>query len=306
MLKRKCQELGLELPAPPASDIVRAVRSSYDYLVQANASPPATLETRVNRERSRANMTGRLIQNLLSLDVEMDKNVLHFELDNVDDYILKHDQLMTNKRILFFSHNTLKCLAKSAEELSIDGTFEFAPSGAKQMIAFLSTFEKRASIVGIGCLPDKTRSSYDTLLKAFKDWSGIDKTKSIITDFEKGLIESSRTILNPTVQKGCYFHFKTNVFKNICRHGYSDAIQKTYNILCCLAFVPIGYVRDTFETLARNGVIKLDSDFSMYFTHTYIDEGAIYDLSLWNMRDAALNQTLTCNNVAEGKEQVCC
>jgi hypothetical protein len=167
-------------------------------------------------------------------------------------------------------------------------------------------------------MPNRTAKTYDTVFEFISEKLGSFQPVSIMSDFEVASRKSFSSFFPETIQKGCYFHFMQCVWRHI--QGNSDILNvyksDSYfafhlRYLVSLAFMPemdvIGKYEEILEMEFFNAHKELLKPFINYFEETWIGVkrrgrrlSPLFSISLWNVREAVLNEQDKTNNSSEG------
>ena len=157
-------------------------------------------------------------------------------------------------------------------------------------------------------IPGKTQTLYENMLEEL-DSFGPFYPETVLCDFEKGLHNAIHTVWPGTTVRGCYFHHKQCLWRELQRcslvpeyNVIDSPIRKYFKMIGAIAFLPLGDVRSTWDALKPE--IPLDmSEFVDYYERVWIgtdDTPAMFDFWLWNQHDAVLAGIPRSNNIVEG------
>ncbi len=138
------------------------------------------------------------------------------KLDKDGDFFLRYDSgpLDKNRYIIFFYEFKKFMFFEDCETILIDGTFKIVPFGFYQMIVFHTIFLGRTYPIIYCLVMNKRESTYLKVFNKVKEITDI-KPKLLITDFEKGLINSSKAVFSVADNKLCFFHFSQSIWRRI-------------------------------------------------------------------------------------------
>ena len=130
--------------------------------------------------------------------------------------------------------------------LIIDGTFKVAPHLFTQLLTVhgLTTDGYRLPLT-YGLLPGKRQEMYCNLLNEL-DTNGPLQPLTVLADFEMGLRNAISTTWPNAAIRGCYFHFKQCLRRNLDRLGltyeyqvFGSDIRRSFQNIGALPFLPI-------------------------------------------------------------------
>lgn len=194
----------------------------------------------------------------------------------------------------------------NADVWMIDGTFRTAPKDYCQVLNIMGAnlIKKTYLTVGHILLKSKKESDYSTSLSLFitQIISSLNflRVKTIITDFEKALINSIQTtiktfrfdqILGRNIRlQGCLFHFSQCIIKTFSKYYRKDKVTKEMKIVLYVflfaPYIEINYFSKWFfELLNKNSKVH---QFLIYFKKNWLKNP-----SLWNVSDCIDESILT-------------
>jgi hypothetical protein len=138
----------------------------------------------------------------------------------------------------------------------VDGTFRSAPNRFCQVVVLHGFVFGRSTPLIYILLSNKSELSYKTALKKVNDLSSLNP-KYIITDFERGLINSLGNVFKNSLQHGCVFHLRQIVWRRISGCGLAvlfksnELVKKIIILVSLLTFIPVFKVEEYFEILKR-------------------------------------------------------
>lgn len=159
-----------------------------------------------------------------------------FTFPTTEDF-LKHDIKSTtnaNDRILIFSTDQNLDWLQASEHWFCDGTFKVSPILFDQLLTIHGLRIDNGKVTSfplVYCLtPNRIQTTYERILKALKVSRPGLAPITIMTDFERALINAFRSEFPTATHRGCFFHFRQANFKNIrgklhsltkCNYRYS-------------------------------------------------------------------------------------
>lgn len=244
----------------------------------------------------------------------------HFEIPRRFSDMVVYDSGREGERIVIMgSIQMLDGLARAKLWLA-DGTFKVVPSIFFQLYTIHFELVPGITPVAVYCLlPNKTRITYDILLKQIKILIPSANPERILVDFETAAISAYQTAFPNATISGCYFHLCQSVLRRVNELGMKQAYE-TNQIVCkavrcisALALVPTEDVAEAFDLLSAEIYEVHDRmpELLLYFEHTYIrgrqrpgrglNYGpAIFPISRWNQHMAAAEGVARTTNSVEG------
>ena len=182
--------------------------------------------------------------------------------------------------IIVATTGNLKLLEQSPE-VFIDGTFKTAPKLYYQLFTF-HCFHLEKQVPLVYCLLlHKTAEQYIQLFRALRDIMSksnlVYSPKTIVSDYETGLISAIRQELPGTEHHGCLFHFTQAIYKKLQELGLVTQYRDNINVqtyvrqLMALPFLSPTEISSTFHRLKARSpkcIEKLLSYFSDYWLNT--------------------------------------
>jgi hypothetical protein len=249
----------------------------------------------------------------------------------LNDTVIVDDPTPNAKRLLLFMSPHGREVLSGCSSWYVDGTFKAASNTLFSQIVFVVGLTDLGKAVPclFGLLPNKDKETYLRLagcLKQEMDTLPEVKVKSIMMDYEKGLITAFKTAFPSVALVGCEFHWKNCLRKRIATDGLmvlynSDLkLQQLIRTIWALAFVPLDMVTTVWETIIqeklRVGCLDWEEDygpemasFVKYVDSTWIGElnhrtklrkRPSYPHEMWNKFEATLNGDHKTNNLVEG------
>ena len=185
---------------------------------------------------------------------EIFKNTLSGE----ENFLLR-DSTVGNNRILIFSTAAeIRYLAQAMYWI-MDGTFKTVPTLFQQLYTIHAPVGGENSRILPLVYVLMTSKSQECYTRLFEDLRDLAEEREleleplyIITDFELGVINASRTVF-PTIQnKGCFFHLGQSVWRKVQSLGLSKMYGENENFslivrhLPALAFLPSAEIAASF------------------------------------------------------------
>lgn len=259
------------------------------------------------------------------------------EPDNNDFLIHDSGPQNQNRVILFATNESLRHLAGS-DTWYMDGTFATVPRLFHQVFIIRAPIGDTAITCVYGFLSSKTQSTYEEVLRAVvnkcEEIGLIVDPVTVITDFEKALINAVSTVLGHHVEhQGCYYHLTQSTLRKVQQLGLyefyqnNDTVKYLCNMLDGLAFLPVDYVEDGLEYVINS--IPQDEDYTdglealvTYFDTVYVRGSfrqmqpralangnlppvrmrrlpPLYPPKFWNVHEQTVNGEDRTNNVCE-------
>ena len=229
----------------------------------------------------------------------------------------------SDRIIIFGCREMLDGLARAKTWLA-DGTFKIVPSLFFQLYTIHFQFVQGINPVGIYCLlPNKSRTTYDRLIKHILDLIPGASPIKIITDFEIAAMSSFSQHFPSAKITVCYFHLAQSVIRKVndvglkSRYDSDDSFRESVRCLAALSHIPEEDVVEGFELLADDILVTVGhlcpkvNELLSYFEHTYVrgrrlrGRGeqygpALFNIALWNQPIAAVDGIARTNNIVEG------
>lgn len=218
-------------------------------------------------------------------------------------------------KLLIFGADTELTTLFHSEYIIADGTFEMAPDSSYQLYTVHGILHGEGSPLLWALLPNKTKATYvemfSVIQQAFRErFSHLQSPSQrvFITDFELAAIAAIEEVFPNDVTKGCTFHFRQALHRNISIIGLSreyaleDTLVKDWvRMIMGLTLLPAVFVPTAWDVLktppysADPDVVTKMQLFSQYFQKTWM-EGS-FPVTLWNHFDNTGPRT---TNIAEG------
>lgn len=196
-------------------------------------------------------------------------------------------------RILIFGNPHDLTRLGQAEEIHIDGTFWVTPHVFSQLVTFHCYVFGQSFPLIYALLPGKSQVVYEKLFQRvllhlqacnIHLWA----LKTIISDFESGLIAAIRTCFPGILHRGCWFHFSQAVYRKIQQLGFqtdyqedADGFKAKMKMLVALGLVPSTWKHHYFTILYQ--AYQEDQRFKKfcddYFSPTWFGKFA---LPIWD------------------------
>lgn len=126
-------------------------------------------------------------------------------------------------RILVFATSKNLDLLSRSEDIYVDGTFKCAPIHFKQVFTIHGIFNGTVLPLVFCLLPNKLESTYKLVLEKLKELRPTLNPKTMMSDFERAIHNSFKTVFPETRLRGCFFHF------NQCFYRWESYVSIYYN-----------------------------------------------------------------------------
>lgn len=242
---------------------------------------------------------------------------------------LRHDSGPSSDRMLIFTTTDNLNFLKSSDLWFCDGTFKSSPVIFDQLLIIHGQRTQGSGVKYclplVYCLtPDRTTGTYLRVLQQLKIMQDGLAPPTIITDFEKALMNAfAQEFPNAAIQ-GCFFHFSQANYRNIQKYPaihnlYSNNAEANLMIkkLTALSFIPPQDVVATFDELMEEDYFVQHeeelSDYTSYFERTWIGGynprrmrrmPPTYAIENWNCYHAILDGSPKTNNQCESFHRV--
>jgi hypothetical protein len=175
------------------------------------------------------------------------------------------DADQTKLMMLFMSDHGGWVLSRSTD-IFADGTFDTSPDPFAQIYFILGQMgpHKRAIPCVFALLPDKEATTYlkmwTTINNMVKFQDGL--PQRVMSDFEKGVMNSVAKTLPHAQVRGCNFHHKQAIRRNLQEKGLVTVLNKNtkfeylIKMIYGLAFVPPDSVSEVFSTVIQDYVTE--------------------------------------------------
>lgn len=234
------------------------------------------------------------------------------------DFLL-HDSGAGPDRILVFGDHELVRAFGRADIWLADGTFKVVPHLFYQLYSihfeFIGGLNPAAIYV---LLTNKSRATYDRLIRVVKELAPTASPSRILTDFESAAMNGFRDAYPEAAVSGCYFHLTQSVNRKVNECGLKSDYEADHEIrgfvrcLSALSHVPVADVMGAFETLVESMPANDKvNEVVTYFERTYIRgrrrpgrgehyAAAIFPPPLWNQYESAGEGIARTTNSVEG------
>ncbi|CAF4891392.1 unnamed protein product, partial [Rotaria sp. Silwood1] len=209
------------------------------------------------------------------------------------------DKMITRRQhiILFASNDQLKLLFNS-DKILMDGTFSTCPKMFDQVYTIHAIKYDQSFPCVFGLLPNRFKSTYHFMFQELKSTATqmqLNFTpKSIMTDFEPGLISVIAAEFSGATHSSCYFHFTQAVYRAVQRVGLStsynndDDVKHFCRKLMALPLLPEPIIEDTYDDLLAATPTELKKKLddlleyfqAQWFTKVPISQWCVHGLSL--------------------------
>ena len=215
------------------------------------------------------------------------------------------------KIVVFSTDENLEKLSAS-ERIFMDGTFKVAPPFFTQMYTVHVQYLGQMIPVLFALLPCKTQEIYvrlfDIVTKLCHDRRLPFQPRSIMTDFEIGVLGAIRISFPATVVRGCFFHFSQAVWRKVQALGLSVAYRESAEVktfvrrLAVLPLVPLQELDDVWLDLHGMAPDEVPgiTELCDYMVSTWVDDvHALFRRELWNHFQTLQEEGLRTNNHLE-------
>lgn len=205
-----------------------------------------------------------------------------------------------------------------AEVWLADGTFKVVPGLFYQLYSIHFSFGSGINPAAVYCLlTNKTRDTYDRLLRELKTLIPLASPTTILVDFEKAAMLSFGAAYPDATVSGCYFHLCQSLIRKVNEVGLKLEYENNNDVrgfvrcLPALAFVPSDDVNEAFELLLDETPADVDhmDEIVSFFEHTYIrgrrQRGgrygpATFPVEVWNKYEGGTEGIARTTNCVEG------
>ncbi|XP_068245328.1 uncharacterized protein [Palaemon carinicauda] len=235
-----------------AQQILSEACRSIDEETRANLPPIHHLRRNIRRHRQRLSRSRPLSLNAQEL-VLTDE---YTKTQDGQDFLL-FDSGPIDKRILIFGTQKNLDYLSQASHWSLDGTFKTVPRIFLQLYTIHAFINNRSIPLIHALLPDKSQTTYSNLLEQIKLLKHDLAPKTIMVDFEIGMIKSLQLAFPQSEIKGCFFHLCQSLYRKVQSCGFQQRYldDKEFSIatkmIAALALVPSSDVEKSFETLCE-------------------------------------------------------
>ena len=192
--------------------------------------------------------------------------------------------------------------------LLLDGTFKTAPNLFTQLVTIHGLFDDGWRMpLAYGLLPGKTQHHYEALLAEIASFRV--EPQSVMSDYERALMNAVEKTWPTTTRRGCFFHHKQALWKKMQHHDLvpeynveNSPVRKAFQMIGAIAFVDLGDVQDTWALLKPTVPPEMEF-FAHYYERTWVGTATsspLYSPWIWNQRDAVMAGLPRSSNIAEG------
>ncbi|KAK3909666.1 FLYWCH-type zinc finger-containing protein 1 [Frankliniella fusca] len=238
----------------------------------------------------------------------------------------EEEQEPPDRVMVFATRTNLRRLGRS-DTWFLDGTFSVVALLFTQLFTIHGLVKDHAFPFVYALLTGKKETMYFKVLNVIRDKCrqfhiNLPDPKTIISDFELGIINAAKAVYPDSVMRLCFFHLGQSMYRRVQEEGlqvvYNDptdrSIKTAVHQILSLAFVPPADVPAVYDELKRElpRVVKVLGD---YFEKTYIrgvrrghGRGRArvvrgpprYPVEEWNQHHAAAHKEARTNNLTEG------
>jgi len=238
--------------------------------------------------------------------------------DQFRDMLLFDSGPGEHRMIIFGRQELLNAFGRSSFWIA-DGTFKVVPSLFFQMYTIHFQFTEGITPAALYCLlPNKTRLTYDAILREVQNLIPQAQPETILTDFETAAMSAFRQCYPQAHVRGCYFHLCQSVMRKVqevglkAQYEVDSELRGFVRSLSAISHVPINDVPDAFDTLVEiaPAVEHLDEVIT-YFEHSYVRgrrlrgrgenfAPPLFPPEVWNQHTAAAQGIARTTNTCEG------
>jgi hypothetical protein len=190
-----------------------------------------------------------------------------------------------------------------APVITADGTFKFCPDSSYQLYNVGGYLHGEGVHLCHVLLPGKGMPLYVEMWQAIKraceNAHGSLPAKTILIDFETGAIPALRIVFPHFKIKGCLFHFRQALYRNIGKHGLQSIYQNDSLVgvkdwlrrIMAMALLPAGEILRTWHLFMKFPPFVADpivqgqlGRYSTYVHDTWI-ASTIYPPDMWSHFD---------------------
>ncbi|KII64995.1 hypothetical protein RF11_05972 [Thelohanellus kitauei] len=155
-------------------------------------------------------------------------------------------------KLIFASDDSPELLLRHRHWLA-DGTFKSSPAVFYQLFTLHVCIEGLVAPAAYALLPNKTQQTYQRMLLEFSKL-GQFHPESILTDFERAMINAAQLVFPNVSQSGCFYHFSQCIYRQVqvLDLQTDNKVEEFSLFICMLAtitFVSVSYVVDEYDTL---------------------------------------------------------
>lgn len=189
-----------------------------------------------------------------------------------------------------------------------DGTFKVSPVGYTQLYTIHGTRDGVTIPCVYALLPNKSQSTYNSLLTKLAEIEPRLHPYTVITDFEQAAMNAFRTVFNPQLH-GCHYHFGQCIWRKVQEFGYAGRYNNEpeyamhIRMLVALAYVPNDDKVRVYEELVDLDTFPVVDQLLNYFEDTFIGRrrrGAMFSSDIWDCYQSVRDNTPRTNNAVEG------
>lgn len=217
-------------------------------------------------------------------------------------------------RTLVFGTPNFLHLMRRCKHWYADGTFDVCPALFSQLYTIHVMDDGIVIPIIYALLPDKKTSTYLQLLEKLKEIEPTIAPSTLMVDFELASMNAFAETFPGIQISGCLFHFKQNIFRNICSKGFKShyntdsGFRLRANMLPALAYVKPEMVINYFEVLVSSNLLEDMDDVVCYFEDTYIGRSMTgrprkeprFPIKVWNVHNSTETGADRTNNKIEG------
>ncbi|CAF1054091.1 unnamed protein product [Rotaria sordida] len=176
-----------------------------------------------------------------------------------NDFLIVDKMITRRQRILLFSSNEQMKMLFTAETILMDGTFSTCPNMFDQVYTIHAIKYDQSFPCVFGLLRNRQKSTYHFMFNELKSIALQMQLnfapKTIMSDFEPGLLAVVSTEFATATHSSCYFHFTQAIYRAIQRVGLStsynddDDVKQYCRKLMALPLLPEAIIEDTYDEL---------------------------------------------------------
>ncbi|CAF4208726.1 unnamed protein product, partial [Rotaria sordida] len=176
-----------------------------------------------------------------------------------NDFLIVDKMITRRQRILLFSSNEQLKMLFTAETILMDGIFSTCPNMFDQVYTIHAMKYDQSFPCVFGLLPNRQKSTYHFMFNELKSIALQMQLnfapKTIMSDFEPGLLTVVSAELATVTHSSCYFHFTQAIYRAIQRVGLStsynddDDVKQYCRKLMALPLLPEAIIEDTYDDL---------------------------------------------------------
>ena len=244
------------------------------------------------------------------------------ELPSGERFLQQEDAENNGRVALIFASEFGKRILKESSEWAMDGTFETVPTSFSQLyVVFGSGGQPSEKIYPAAymLLPDKNSNTYKHAFQTLGNMTGA-KPSSVSMDFEQSAISALKSVFPDVVIKGCAFHFKQSLRKNLGTKGclklykQDENFQVGMQLVYTLMYVPpedVGLAwEEVVEAFFEDNFADVPEvqDYLSYVENTFIGKvngrsgmrkNPRFSIISWSSYERIMNGQPTTNNSVE-------